>query len=122
MSALHPVYVAARTTVEGHEIVVPVDLIVPEGAATGGGRRGARLGAHGRRAARRALGLEAALADRSPMEIAALESGDRRVLSETRSGALAETGSAAGRTAPVSVRNLQKLSCPAPHARGWARG
>lgn len=50
----------ARTTVEDNEIVVPVDLIVPEGAATGGGRRGARLGVHGPRAARRALGLDAA--------------------------------------------------------------
>ncbi len=52
----------ATAIVEGEELVIPVDLIVPEGAASGGGRRGARLGPHGNRAARRAVGLEAAQA------------------------------------------------------------
>lgn len=46
--------------VEGQRRAVPVDLIVPEGAYTGGGRRGARLPGHGSCAARRAVGLEAA--------------------------------------------------------------
>lgn len=64
--------------VAGLEFVVPVDLIVPEGAAGGGGRRGARLGPHGRRAARRAVGLEAALVDNSPEVIAALDPADGR--------------------------------------------
>jgi hypothetical protein len=60
-----------QTTVDGHvepgiwqivvpiagiEAAVPIDLIVPEGVATGGGRRGARLGPHGKRAARRLVG------------------------------------------------------------------
>lgn len=38
------------------DVVIPVDLIVPEAVAPPGGRRGARLGGeHGRRAARRAV-------------------------------------------------------------------
>lgn len=68
----------AKTTVEGTEFTVPVDLIVPEGVAAGRGKRGARLGVHGKRAARRAVGLEAALVDHDRMTITALESGDDR--------------------------------------------
>ncbi|MEX0753945.1 MAG: hypothetical protein WD556_02355 [Actinomycetota bacterium] len=68
----------ARTTVDGIQFTVPIDLIVPEGVAAGRGRRGARLGVHGKRAARRAVGLEAALVDHAPMTISALEAGDDR--------------------------------------------
>ena len=68
----------STTTIDGVEFTVPVDLIVPEGVAGGGGRRGARLGVHGNRAARRAIGLEAALVDHSEMAIRALEPGDDR--------------------------------------------
>jgi hypothetical protein len=68
----------ATTTVEGAELTVPIDLIVPEGVAPPGGRRGARLGPHGNRAARRAVGLEAALVDHSPMIVTALEQSDTR--------------------------------------------
>jgi hypothetical protein len=68
----------ASTTAAGEEIVVPVDLIVPEGFAAGGGRRAARLGDHGAKAARRAVGLEAALVDHSTMTIRALEPEDAR--------------------------------------------
>jgi hypothetical protein len=57
---------------------VPVDLIVPEGAAPPGGRRGVRLGTHGRQAARRAVGLEAALVDNSVMTIETLDPLDFR--------------------------------------------
>lgn len=67
----------ATTTIGEEEFTVPVDLIVPEGLA-GAGRRGARLGIHGNRAARRALGLEAALVDHSAMTIRALEPRDSR--------------------------------------------
>lgn len=56
---------------------VPVDLMVPE-ALAGPGSRGARLGAHGKRVARRAKGLEAALIDRQQMLIRALDPSDRR--------------------------------------------
>lgn len=64
--------------IEGIDMLIPVDLIVPEGAAPPGGRRGARLGLHGRRAARRARGLEAALVDHSTMTVAALDPSDIR--------------------------------------------
>lgn len=69
---------AAR--VGGAEMLIPVDLIVPEGAAPGGGRRGARLGSHGARAARRALGLEAALIDHGTMTVSALDPADDRAI------------------------------------------
>lgn len=54
-----------------------VDLMVPE-ALAGPGTRGARLGVHGKRVARRAKGLEAALVDRQPMTIDALDPTDPR--------------------------------------------
>lgn len=55
---------------------VRVDLMVPD-AVAGAGRRGVRLGPHGKSAARRARGLEGALVDRESREVAAL-GGDRR--------------------------------------------
>jgi hypothetical protein len=67
--------------VGGDDVEVPVDLIVPEGAATGGGRRGARLGPHGKRAARRVPGLEPALVDHSRETVRALDRSDPRALS-----------------------------------------
>lgn len=68
----------ATATIEGQSVLIPVDLIVPEGVAEGGGRRGARLGPHGKRAARRVPGLEAALVDHAPMVIPALDPSDAR--------------------------------------------
>ena len=56
---------------------VYVDLMVPE-ALAGPGSRGAWLGPHGRRVARRAKGLEAALVNREPMQIQALDPSDSR--------------------------------------------
>ena len=56
---------------------VYVDLMVPE-ALAGPGSRGAWLGPHGTRVARRAKGLEAALVDREPMQIQALDPSDSR--------------------------------------------
>jgi len=56
---------------------VPVDLMVPE-AVAGPGRRGADLGVHGRRIARRARGLEACMVDRADATIEAFEAKDRR--------------------------------------------
>jgi hypothetical protein len=70
----------AKTSAGGEEVLIPVDLIVPEGAASGGGRRAARLGVHGDRAARRAVGLEAALVDNSTMTITSLDPTDTRSL------------------------------------------
>lgn len=56
-----------------------VDIMVPEQLA-GAGTRGARLGPHGNRAARRAKGLEGALIDRELMTIAALDPADQRTV------------------------------------------
>lgn len=61
------------------DIIVPVDLIVPAQVAAKAGRRGARLpGDHGHTAARKSVGVEGALVDHDPVEIAALETGDSR--------------------------------------------
>ena len=65
--------------VDGHDEIVPVDLIVPE-ALAGPGRRGARLTGHGKQAAGRADGLEAALVNRSPMTITSLDPADKRAI------------------------------------------
>jgi len=46
----------ARAQIGDIEQFIPVDLIVPEGVATGAGRRDARMHGHGERVARRALG------------------------------------------------------------------
>lgn len=54
-----------------------LDVMVPD-ALAGPGKRGARLGAHGKRAARRAKGLEATLVDRERRTIVALDSNDSR--------------------------------------------
>ncbi|MCL4445889.1 MAG: hypothetical protein M1134_03295 [Actinobacteria bacterium] len=57
-----------------------VDLMVPE-ALAGPGRRGARLGPHGKRAARRTRGIEGALIDRERHTISALDPADPRQVS-----------------------------------------
>jgi hypothetical protein len=57
---------------------IPVDLLVPE-AVAGAGRRAARLGNHGSRAARRVRGLEGALFDHAVISLNALDANDPRV-------------------------------------------
>lgn len=67
----------ARRPHEGREVDVMVDLLVP--AELGGpGRRGARLGGHGSRVARKAKGLEAALVDHEVRVVPALDPSDHR--------------------------------------------
>lgn len=66
--------------VGGKSEVVPVDLIVPKLVAFNGGRRGALLGPHGNKAARKIPGLEAVLVDHSPMYIGSLDPGDTRFI------------------------------------------
>lgn len=56
---------------------IAVDIMVPE-ALAGAGSRGARLGPHGNRVARRAKGLEGALVDRKLTKITSLTPGDER--------------------------------------------
>lgn len=75
--------------VTGRVVRIPIDLIVPENAASPGGRRGARLGAHGNRAARRAKGLEAALIDHEEMAIIALDPRDDRTVPTKVAGPVA---------------------------------
>lgn len=65
-------------TIDGVEVKIPVDLIVPAGFADPRGTRGARLGSHGNRAARKTIGLEAALVDHDLIGIEALEPDDPR--------------------------------------------
>lgn len=61
------------------EIVVPVDLIVPEQVASKAGRRSARLpGEHGKNTARKSPGVEGTLVDYGPIEIASFEPEDTR--------------------------------------------
>jgi hypothetical protein len=62
---------------EGRPVDVRIDLMVPE-AVGGPGRRGARLGPHGNKAARKARGLEATLVDRQKTRIEALDDEDSR--------------------------------------------
>jgi hypothetical protein len=64
--------------VDGEQVDLPVDLMVPEGIAPPGGSRGARLGPHGKRAARKAVGLEAATIDNDWLPIASLDDADHR--------------------------------------------
>ncbi len=59
---------------------ITVDLMVPD-AVAGAGSRGARLGIHGKRVARRAKGLEGTLVDRDRTTIAALDPNDDRSVS-----------------------------------------
>jgi hypothetical protein len=56
---------------------VSIDLLVPESMG-GKGRRGARLGVHGSKAARKVYGLEAALVDNERMVVSALDPADGR--------------------------------------------
>lgn len=58
---------------------VEVDLMVPDLVA-GTGRRGADLGAHGRKVARRARGLEAALIDNDAITVRSLDPSDVRAV------------------------------------------
>jgi len=56
---------------------VTIDLLVPE-AVGGAGRRGARLGIHGKRVAKKVAGLEGALVDRDPMSVGGAGPDDSR--------------------------------------------
>lgn len=72
--------------VDGERIEIPIDLMVPEGIAPPGGTRGARLGPHGKRAARKAPGLEAAIIDNDVRTIDALDAQDRRSIASRVAG------------------------------------
>ena len=75
----------ATVMIDNEEVIVPVDLIVPKAVASGGSR-GARLGVHGKRAARQVPGIEAVLVDHSPMTITALDPHDPRSITAEVAG------------------------------------
>ena len=64
-------------SLEYRPVDVKIDLMVPE-AVGGPGRRGARLGPHGNKTARKARGLEATLVDQQQRTIEALDDEDGR--------------------------------------------
>jgi hypothetical protein len=79
-AAVEPgVWVTSRR-VGTEEVLVPVDLIVPEAFATSRGRRSVSLGSHGSMALRRTYGLEAAIVDHGTMLIGGLDPNDERNL------------------------------------------
>lgn len=94
----------AKRRLSGKEIDVMVDLLVPS-AVGGPGRRGARLGAHGSRVARKVKGLEAALVDKSEKTISSLESLDSTTSPDKRSYQVAVAGPTA-----LLIAKLHKIS------------
>ena len=74
-----------RRNIGGVEANVEVDLMVPE-AVGGPGSRAARLAGHAKHVARKARGLEAALIDKSPATIGALDALDARTFSVAVAG------------------------------------
>lgn len=62
------------------EVVVPVDLMVPESVKPGAGRRAARLPGHAPSAARIVRGLDGALVDADIMRVGALAPSDTRTV------------------------------------------
>jgi hypothetical protein len=85
-----------------------VDLIVPESLA-GAGRRGARLGVHGKKTARRAEGIEGCLVDNAVTAIGALDDDDH----DHRSFSIAVAGPAA-----LVVAKTHKIAGRHEEARG----
>ncbi|MEJ7842976.1 MAG: GSU2403 family nucleotidyltransferase fold protein [Rubrobacter sp.] len=83
---------------EGRTVDVKIDLMVPE-ALGGPGRRGARLGPHGNKTARKARGLEATLVDRRQRTIQALDDADGRAFEV-----------AVARPAALMVAKLHKIA------------
>ena len=84
--------------VGGRTVIIPVDVMVPEGLAPPGGSRGPRITPHDRMAARKALGFEGVIIDADLMDIAGLE------VAETRSFWVRVAGPAA-----LVVAKLHKL-------------
>ncbi len=109
---------------------IAFDLMVPA-ALGGGGRRGADLGVHGRRAARKARGLEGALVDNDAYEVAALAPGDLRrfTILVAGPGALlvaSSTRSPSESELPAERRTRTRSTCSGSFARSrltaWAGG
>jgi hypothetical protein len=68
------------TQLETTTVEIPVDILVPESMASGSGRRSAGLRGHDRGAARRAVGIEAAIVDNDWVELSSFETSDHRII------------------------------------------
>ena len=79
-SSVEPGIWTQTVDVDGEPVRIPVDLIVPSGIAASAGTRGARLGEHGKRAARKSPGIEVALVDNDILVVGALDPADNRQL------------------------------------------
>ncbi|MFI4971202.1 MAG: hypothetical protein ACHP7H_00865 [Hyphomicrobiales bacterium] len=97
----------ATATIENESVIVPVDLIVPKAMASDGSR-GARLGVHGKRAARQVAGIEAVLVDHSPMTITALDRADTRSI-------VAEVAGSAALLVAKSFKLHDRIETGKPH-------
>lgn len=70
---------------------VEIDFMVPDGSVPASSRRSVELAGQSRFTARRAAGLELTLLDADPLQIAALEEADHRVIEVRVAGAAALT-------------------------------
>lgn len=82
----HPGSWARTIAIDGRQIEVQIDFMVPEAVAPGRGRRSVALQGHDRHATRRVHGLEAALVDHGPMRIAAIDAADSRAVTAQVAG------------------------------------
>ena len=65
--------------INGEDVDIPVDLMVPQGfAPPGSGRRSVKLPPHDKMIARQAIGLEGTLLDNDLIEVVALDDADSR--------------------------------------------
>lgn len=64
--------------IDGEDVDIPVDIMVPEGFAPLGGRRSVRLPPHNKMGVRKAIGLEGAVLDKDIMDVAAFDGSDPR--------------------------------------------
>lgn len=72
------VWLARRSLTSMPDLMVQIDLLVPEAVSPGRGRRAARLPGHEPKAARSVRGLEGAIVDHDVMRIDALDLADPR--------------------------------------------
>ncbi len=91
--------------VDGKEVDMPVDIMVPTGFAPAGGRRSVRLPPHDKMIARKVIGLEGAVLDNDLMDVATLDGSDPRRF----------TGQGRGTR---RSRHRQDPQAPRPHRRG----
>lgn len=67
-----------NVSVDGKNVAVPVDIMVPEALAPAGGTRSVRIPPHDKMVARKAVGLEGVVIDNDSMEVVALSDDDTR--------------------------------------------